>query len=303
MDEPRHPYLDRLGSVVELCALVGAAASALAAYAASGMDDDTLLIECRQSETGRETIMLSLRLYPPQRPVADIRQVEGVAVVFGSSVGHPALLSMRADFPETPHQNMMPEDFPRYPCVDDRPWDDAAPGWSPYSYLERVKWWLNAAAMGELTGTGQIVDPFFVSSGPDLLVPGKVLMEPMAEIQFVLTAPEGIRDEDARCFHLVEGDSAQMPRHHYRALLLSFPPSMARAVSMPPNNLAQLLRVAQAAGLDLLSSLRSWIMRQPPEELAARPALLLNFPVARPGTDDVRQDLDPVWKQLTSRCA
>ena len=292
MNQPRHPYLDRLGPVIEPYALLGATAQALAAYAASGLDEDATLVECRRSEASREAVLLQVQLYPPQRPAADIRRTEELAVVFTGEVEHPALLAMRPDFPDTPHQNIMPEGLPRYPCVDDRPWNDAAPGWSPYAYLERVKWWLNAAAMGELTGTGQVVDPFFVALGPDLHVPARILAEPVNDSTFVLAAPEGLHEKDIRCLHLIESDGASTPAHHrFRALLLTAPISMARAISMPPSNLEELLRVAQAAGLDLLHSLQSWITRQPSSELVTRPALLLNFPVARPGTPEVRQDL------------
>ena len=292
MGQERHPYLDQLGPVIGHCALVGAKAQALAAYAAGGLDEETTLVECRRSNAGLEAVLVQVRLYPPQRPVTDVRRSEELAVVFTGEDRHPVLLAMRADFPETPHQNIMPEGLPRYPCVDDRPWDDAAPDWSPYAYLERVKWWLNAAAMGGLTGTGQVVDPVFVAPGPELLVSFGTLAGLEQERTFVLAAPEGVRDEDVRCLHLVDSTGHAVPGHRgFRALLLTTHASMARAISMPPRNLAGLLRVAQAAGLDLFRALQNWVAKQPPGGLTARPALLLNFPVARPGTAEVRQDL------------
>ncbi len=292
MAQKRHPYLDQLGLIIGHSALVGVKAGALAAYAAGGLDEETTLVECRRSNTGVEAVLVQVRLYLPQRPVADVRHSEELAVVFTGEDRHPALLAMRADFPETPHQNIMPEGLPRYPCVDDRPWDDAAPGWSPHAYLERVKWWLNAAAMGGLTGTGQVVDPVFVASGPELLVPLGTLAELGEERTFVLAAPEGVRNEDIQCLHLVDSTGHAVPGHHgFRALLLTAQASMACAISMPPRNLAGLLCVAQAAGLDLLRAFQSWIAKQPSSRLTARPALLLNFPVARPGTAEARQDL------------
>ena len=214
-----------------------------------------------------------------------------MAVLFTGGDRHPALLAARADFPETPHQNMMPEGLPRYPCVDDRPWDDAAPGWSPYAYVERVKWWLNAAAMGELTGTGQVVDSLFVPPGPDLLVPARILSGVEAEASFSLVPPPGLADGDIRCLHLVEGSGMPSGQGGFKAILLVAPVSMARSVAMPPSNVEALLRVAQAAGLDLLRSLQNWIARLPAADLPRRGALLLNFPVHAPGSAEARTGL------------
>lgn len=289
--DPKHPYFDSIGPEVVPESLEFPGARALTAYASSGLDEDASFAGCRRSKGGIEAVFLLVRLYPPQRPAADIRQEEEMAVLFTGGDRHPALLAARADFPETPHQNMMPEGLPRYPCVDDRPWDDAAPGWSPYAYVERVKWWLNAAAMGELTGTGQVVDSLFVPPGPDLLVPARILSGVEAEASFSLVPPPGLADGDIRCLHLVEGSGMPSGQGGFKAILLVAPVSMARSVAMPPSNVEALLRVAQAAGLDLLRSLQNWIARLPAADLPRRGALLLNFPVHAPGSAEARTGL------------
>ena len=291
MVDQRHPFFDGIGPAVPPGSLAGSNAQALAAYASSGLDEDISLAECWRSDNGMESVLVRIRLYPPQRPAADIRQEEELAVLFTAEDRHPALLAARADFPETPHQNMMPEDLPRYPCVDDRPWDDAAPGWSPYAYVERVKWWLNAAAMGELTGTGQVVDPFFVAPGPDLLVPARILADARTDLAFALVPPAGSDDRNVRCLHLVESGDMPIGQSGLKAIMLTAPVSMAKSVTMPPGNVEALLRVAQAAGLDLLRNLQNWIARLPAADLSRRPALLLNFPVAGTGSTEVRNDL------------
>jgi len=289
--DPRHPYFDGIGPAIPPASLAGTNARALAAYASSELDEDAFLAECRRSDNGMECVLVRVRLYPPQTPAADIRQEEELAILFTAEDRHPALLAARADFPETPHQNMMPEGLPRYPCVDDRPWDDAAPGWSPYAYLERVKWWLNAAAMGELTGTGQIVDPFFVAPGPDLLVPARVLADARSDLAFALIPPAASGNGNVRCLHLVESGDMLIGQGGFKAIMLTAPVSMAKSVTTPPGNVEALLRVAQAAGLDLQRSLQNWVARLPAADLSRRPALLLNFPVAGTGSTEVRHDL------------
>ena len=291
MTGPRHPFLGSIGTVVEAGSLAEARARTLADYASSGLDEDTSLAECRRSNDGMESVLVRVRLYPPQRPAADIRLEEEFAVVFTAEDSHPALLAARADFPETPHQNMMPEGLPKYPCVDDRPWDEAAPGWGPHAYLERVKWWLNAAAMGELTGTGQVGRSFFVAPGPDLLVPARMLAAASSDLAYALVPPVGSADGNPRCLHLVESGSVAIGQGGFKAIMLTAAVSMAGSVRTPPGTVEALLRVAQDAGLELLRSLQNWIALLPATELTRRPALLLNFPVASTGSREVRNDL------------
>jgi len=154
-----------------------------------------------------------------------------------------------------------------------------------------VKWWLNAAAMGELTGTRQVVDPFFVALGPDLLVPARVLAGARSDLAYALVPPAGSGDGNVRCVHLAESGDMPIGQGGFKALLLTAPVSMAKSVTAPPGTVEALLRVAQAAGLDLLRSLQNWIAQLPAADLSRRPALLLTFPVAGTGSAEVRHDL------------
>lgn len=292
MESERHPFWEGFGAPVPRQELRHPHARALAAYADSDLDEETGLVGCRRSRDGHEAVLVSVRTYPPQHPVADIRPGEELAAVFADESRHPTLLAMRRDFPETPHQNIALEGEPRHPCLDDQTWDDAAPGWTPYGYLERVKWWLNAAAMGELTGTGQFVDPLFIPTGPDLLVPVTVLAETQDNLKFILVPPEGVQGERPRCYHLVRADDASIPRFvSYRALWLTAPVSMTRSINMPPGNLNQLLRRADEVGLHLVEPLRNWIRDMSPGEWTSFPVLLLNFPVTNLVNLAARQDI------------
>jgi hypothetical protein len=59
----RHPYAAELGTIVEAGALLRADTRALAAYAASGLDEDAALVECRLRADGTETVILRVRAY------------------------------------------------------------------------------------------------------------------------------------------------------------------------------------------------------------------------------------------------
>lgn len=111
----------------------------------------------------------------PQDLAAPIRREEPVAVVFRGADEMPTVLAARGDFPETPHQNASPAGMPKAPCIDDRPWDEARSSWTPFSCVERVRWWLGAAASGALTGTDQAVEPLFTHLRQELVVPRSAL--------------------------------------------------------------------------------------------------------------------------------
>lgn len=291
MEGERHPFWEEFGVPVPPLELRHPYARALATYAASGMDEEAILVECRRSADEHEAILVDLRIHPPQRPAADIRRWEEVAAVFTGEHAQPALLTMRKDFPETPHQNMAPEGYPRYPCVSDQSWDDAAAGWTPYSYLARVRWWLNAAAMGELTGTGQFIDPLFVPTGPNLLLHPSLAGSRENGTASALVFPVGSGGEHPRCLRLVAADAApSLPPANYRALWLTAPATMARSIEMSPDNLGQLVRRAADIGLDLVERLRSWVTDMARDGWPAVPLLLLSFPVTAGADDMSRQD-------------
>jgi hypothetical protein len=167
-----------------------------------------------------------------------------MAVLFTGEDRHPALLAMRADFPETPHQTSMPAALPRYPCVDDRPWPEAAPSWTPYAYVERIRWWLNAAANGELTGDEQHLDPLFFPTGLDLIVPGRLLEQHDKSSSYALTRPDDVSDADVRCLHLVDVTGIGEPDlKRFKALLVALPPQETAAMRTLPINMAELLTV------------------------------------------------------------
>ncbi len=288
----QHPYLQKLGSIVGVNALMDANARALATYASTGLDEDASLVECRRTDGGLDIVVVLLRAYPPQRPAADIRWKEEFAVVFTGEDRQPVLLALRPDFPDTPHQNRMPEGLPRYPCVDERLWEEAALGWTPCAYLERLRWWLGAAAMGELSGLGQVLDPLFVPSGLDLLVPSPTLADWDDGRDVVFATPDGIPEGELVCLHLMDATGLAVPEgKRYKVLLVRLPASEAGSVNLPPVTLAQLCRVTAASGLDLAQRLRDWVMDALPKDRSAMAGVMLSLPVVQAGTEAGRDDM------------
>ncbi len=137
--------------------------------------DIATVVEARRHPAGPEMVLVDIRTGVPQRPVVPIERVERIGIAFGAEETMPFVVLLREDFPDTEHQQLVPEGFPSAMCIDDRPWDEARLTWSPAELLQRVHLWFRRAARGELHDPHQPVDPFFGLSPLKVVVPASVL--------------------------------------------------------------------------------------------------------------------------------
>ena len=137
----------------------------------------------------REIVILEVETNRPQRPAYSILHREPVAVVlFEDDTFAPTVLSLRSDFPDTPHQNWMPDGMPFSLCVDDRPWQDARPLYTPAELLHRIMKWFERAGRGGLHDLRQPLDPFFMRQGIDVVMPRNLFeLAPSQRLELVGT--------------------------------------------------------------------------------------------------------------------
>lgn len=266
-----HPSLMLIGTEVAREALRLPRAATMADYLASGDHGDARLLGFRcRSDSGLELVLLEIRAELPQDRKADIRRWEPIALAFLADDRHqPTVLAARHDFPDTPHQNAMPVGFMRSPCVDDRPWAESMSTWTPLSFIERIRWWLGAAARGALSDVAQAMDPVFVASGPAIAVPREHLQPDAVAGNMTLLRAAG--SGPAKLFHLrrmavscgaISGSMVVVP--------VRLPPQPMRAVGTAPQNLLELIAALQERGHDLLATLRQAvqeILTLPPQDL------------------------------------
>src|SRR5437868_3726410 len=81
----------------------------------------------------------------PQRPAYPLNRSERVAILFPQEGAAPIVLALRTDFPDTPHQNWVPEQIPACLCVDDRPWVEARLTYTAGQLLFRILNWFKLA--------------------------------------------------------------------------------------------------------------------------------------------------------------
>lgn len=147
-------------------------AAATCRYLANACQEIAEILECRRSVDGRmEILSFVLNVEVPQRPVYAIlpREIVSVCFVEGRDLP-PGVMVTRADFPDTPHQNMVMEGFPWMLCIDDRPWQDVHAGYTASELVTRIRQWFSKAVEGELHGDDQPFDPFFGYSSPHQII-------------------------------------------------------------------------------------------------------------------------------------
>lgn len=123
----------------------------------------------------QELVVLDLYTGAPQRPFYPIRPSERVGIFFRGEQEQPLVTMLRDDFPDTEHQQLVPERFPATICIDDRPWSEARLTWTPSELIERIVSWFRRAGRGELHDARQPLDPVFMGSPLTFFIERSVL--------------------------------------------------------------------------------------------------------------------------------
>jgi hypothetical protein len=136
--------------------------------------DIATLVEFRRDGV-REVIVADFLTGAPQAPVYPIRTAERVGILFIGEERLPFAVMLRDDFPDTEHQQIVPEDHPAVICIDDRPWAEARLTWTPSELVERILSWFRRAARGELHDARQPLDPILMGSLLSFIIARSVL--------------------------------------------------------------------------------------------------------------------------------
>jgi hypothetical protein len=136
--------------------------------------DITTVFELRR-DGERELIVLEIMTGAPQAPVYPILAKERIGILFRGEGSLPYVVILRDDFPDTEHQNLVPEGHPATICIDDRSWREARLSWTPAQLIDRIVLWFRRAARGELHDARQPVDPILVGSHLSFFIARSVL--------------------------------------------------------------------------------------------------------------------------------
>lgn len=287
---PLHPWWNKFGEVVADDKLAPGPAKDLVQAVSLRNSTAIELVEIRhQQESGLTALLLNIEVQRPQQLAYPIRRIEPIAVVFGSGDARPAILAVRDDFPDTPHQNWSQIGDPCSLCIDDRPWAEAKLTATPAELLRRIQQWLSKAARGDLHDSAQPPDPLFFVSTLGLILPASALAQ-VAELvgyirpdneQFVIARP-----------------ISEAPVGHVGFVILNFemPPQAMTRLRHAPTTLGQLAAELEKAGIHLMDALKDrlqgWaaITGDKVRRLASRMGIVVSFPTIGSGrtANDVR---------------
>jgi hypothetical protein len=236
-----------------------------------------------------ELLMLEVETNRPQRPVYPILQREPVAVVLSESPFAPAVLALRPDFPDTPHQYWVPDGTPFSLCIDDRPWQDAKPLYTPAELLHRMMKWFERAARGQLHDARQPLDPFFMGQGPNIVIPRNVFeLPPQTRAELIGTRYDTPELKVVTVRAPVRGELTGSRHGAFLFVAFRLAPQSMRRMRCGPSNLASLIRELAERGVNLDDELAALVTACGAEagdseaRFASRLGILLEMPIIGP---------------------
>lgn len=277
--------------VVDVHAFANPLASALHEYILGPGESYAILGECRRYGEF-DLLSFDLMVERPQRPVYAILPVESLTVCFArtGSMSY-AVLVPRPDFPDTPHQNLMPEGFPACICIDDRPWQDTRSFYTAAELMGRLSSWFEKACQGALHGAGQPLDPLFLPDALNQIILKNDFWEAarLGSSLFIWAV-----DQDAQCIFIggsrppgVRGDDIRLMAFH-----CAIAPQQMKRMKRAPRDLGRLSDFLVDAGVDfpnlLQQSIKDWVNgRKETGDGKRITCLLVTMPQIDPNTGDV----------------
>ena len=234
-----------------------------------------------------EIINFKIKVDLPQRPSYPIRAEEDVAVCFWKNRNFaPMVFVLRDDFPDTPHQVLVPDGWPAAICIDDRPWQDVRSNYTAAELISRILVWFNKACEGELHGADQPFDPVFMHDGSRQVVLSSGGHQAIRRDETVRVW----KLDEAASFLLLTSADVGRERQPLNVLpvTLSVQPERMKRIRTAPNNVADLIDLLKDRGADLTAKLRDqilqWLDRGESQQEEWITCILAELPQIHPST-------------------
>jgi predicted dinucleotide-binding enzyme len=273
---------------IDSASLTSQQARQVAAFVDRYARDITTIVEFR-SDAERELIVLDFVTGAPQAPVYPIRTTERIALLFAGEGRLPFVFMLREDFPDTEHQQIVPENWPKVICIDDRPWAEARLTWTPAELLERILSWFKRAARGELQDARQPLDPILMGSFLSFIISRSVLDAPDAT-DLVGQHVSGL-DTVLRVKRLSEVPNITPGMEPVTVFTYRAPPEKMKRLRYAPTDFSGLAEMLEERGIDLLGDLGKRLTEAFAEggraawRLNGRIAVIVEMPIVSPRGD------------------
>jgi E2/UBC family protein A/ThiF family protein/JAB domain-containing protein similar to deubiquitination enzymes len=278
-------WLAEFDEIVDAASLTNQQAREIAVFLRRYAVDIATVVECRR-DPERELVVVDLMTGAPQTPVYPIRPCERIGILFLGERQLPFVTVLRDDFPDTEHQQIVPEGHPAVLCIDDRPWAEARLTWTPAELLERILSWFRRAARGELQDARQPLDPILMGSFLNFIVARSILDSGDAVDLIGEHDPEFnnvLRVKRAAEVRRVTPGMEPVTVFAYR-----IPPEQMRRLRYAPSDLAGLAVMLNERGINLLNDLVARLTASLTTgeaaawRLNARAAVIVEMPIRSP---------------------
>ncbi|MBR0716424.1 ThiF family adenylyltransferase [Bradyrhizobium liaoningense] len=250
-----------------------------------------------------ELLIIKVRTNRPQRPAYPLLREEPIGILFTTEGSYaPSVLALRPDFPDTPHQNWVPDGVPFSLCVDDRPWQEARPLYTPAELLHRIIKWFERAGRGGLHDLRQPPDPFFMREGYHLIIPRNAFDGGTRELVAFAHDPQNpvvvsLREPQPH-------ELQQLQAGTFLVIALALEPRAMSRMRRAPANLNSLLHELGARGINLAEVLTAritaWSAAGNQTNFETRIGLLLRMPIIGPDGNPTGQSDDVAFLTLAT---
>ncbi|MCP4116193.1 MAG: hypothetical protein GY737_12450 [Desulfobacteraceae bacterium] len=251
---------------------------------------EAVIVECLNHEVSTE-------------PAVDIKYKERLAITcWDNDDFPPRVQALRKSFPKTIHRYHTLKNHPRELCLYEQPWSDVRITWTPQLFLNRILWWLKAAAEKKLHQPDQPLEQVFFHIGVSIIVPNNLNLND-GETWFIgncsqdqttmlrMTRAERSRLEDYR-----RGFSRGLKGYH--PIFIEAKPKIHGEINVAPGTLGELHNHLQGLGINLWEIVKKEVQRLFRDNGNLDPVheLLLIF-ITFPGKRDKDSDLEIAGRQ------
>lgn len=287
-----HPFFDRFEEVTN-DELVNPLSADFFAFVDSYGERAAQVVGVRKFKD-IELIILEVKTGRPKHCPYSLNKTETVAVAFWAIDTPPTIWVDREDFPDTPHQNLMPEGLPYSICIDDRLWREAKLTYTPAELLQRIVMWFEKTGVDELHGINQPLDPYYSGDSLTMTLPRDVFNQRDGD-QYDLVA--GIMQKgdgnDLMTIPIETGWPAEeFPGATCVFITIEVDPTQMVRIRHTPNTLASLHAELESRGINLLDRIATIIDDWSEENewryrrLNSLLGVLLKMPIIHPRTGE-----------------
>jgi len=236
-------------------------ARAVVQYVQESVDHPYATIREVQRDGERDLVDLELEIDLAQDRAVPILHREPVRIVFASAddLSAPRVLSLRGDFPTGQvHTNLDFDVDGLCLCIWEEGWHDLSRSLTGQALVERIRWWFAGTADGSLHAEEQVLEPLIATTSDTIVFPPGSIAGPW----FI----DKVHQNGGSMTLLMSREQKEFEDPRLDVFQRVLPSQVHGALAGRPYDMGSLVELTARLGFDLLSEVRTWLIK--PERLA-----------------------------------